>query len=107
MRMPYPSAGEAYKAAQLLGLELNGLELAAVSSMYRTASKSCHPDSSTPDSERFTRVKWARDLLERWLQGPVAKPAPIAKGCASCEGKGYIKRRSGLKQTCVMCNGKG
>jgi DnaJ-class molecular chaperone len=107
MRRPYPSAGEAYKAATTLGLVLNGLSLPEVVSAYRAKAAKHHPDNPEGDTTKFIAAKNARDLLERYLDGPVAEPKLGPRVCEACAGKGYVERPSKLRQTCVLCNGKG
>lgn len=61
---------------------------------FRELSKTCHPDSATPNAELWTQIREARDVL--------SKPAR----CSTCNGAGRYKQGA-LNIQCPECRGEG
>jgi len=81
------------EAIELMGLaEVND---DAVNAAFRRLSVTCHPDSQTPDPDKWGKLELARAILR----------APPPR-CPTCKGQGRV-RVGALTKFCTDCGGKG
>lgn len=111
------TAAKAADAAKELGVELETLNVDALTKAYRTASREHHPDAARDlyDPEKWARISWAKEVLVRWLERPLTSEREAVKkagDCRACGGTGRVPvKRAGFGKPmtlqCVMCNGSG
>lgn len=108
---------KALEAAEVLGIELDGLDGLALQKAYRHKAKKCHPDHHGSDKlVEWSKVSWANECLKAWVEHnpPIqVEQEPIGGGdCRACLGTGRVvvaKRTFGppLTMMCVVCRGLG
>lgn len=110
------SAAKASEAAEVLGVELQGLTPTALTRAYRLKAKECHPDHHPKELQKWARVSWAKECLTHWIKHhpPTEEETEcVTKGdCRACGGTGRVvasKRGFGapLTMQCVYCRGTG
>lgn len=108
------TAAKASEAAEVLAVDLEGLTAKIVSDVYRTKAKDCHPDKhGTTQLQLWSRVSWAKEVLERWLKSRPAQDVPLpVNACRACDGQGRVPIKSTgfgkpMTMICILCNGGG
>lgn len=114
------SAAKAREAAEVLGVELEGLTPKAIQSAYRTKAKACHPDQhGNAKLQEWAKVSWANECLKVWAaKHPPEQPSDShalaldGPPCRVCKGEGRVPVNQGmfskpLTMQCVMCRGQG
>lgn len=111
------NAAKAQQAAEVLGVELNGLTPSILGRAYKNKAKECHPDRHGSERlKQWAGVSWANECLKHWLERtpPVEAQELVKTGdCRACNGTGRVEAAppSGfgkpVTMQCVMCEGHG
>lgn len=91
----------AEETAKYLGVSLDDLSYAALTSAYRARARQAHPDAPGGNADAWRRLKRAHDLLGEWLR----QNRHVEGECKECGGTGRTKTKP--VRWCPACRGKG
>lgn len=89
------------------------LQEADVTSYYRAAVKTAHPDTAEGSIEAFAKVDRAKHVLLHWLRRPssdAAQERAQLDRCPRCGGTGRLTLHKGfskMSMVCPNCRGSG
>ena len=95
---------DARTAADWMGLNLDTLTYAQLSTAYRAQAKLCHPDAPTGSVEAWRTLKRAHDRLGAFLR-QTKTPLRATGDCKRCGGTGRVGTKP--VRWCPACRGAG